>query len=144
MRPQSVIFPSPDGDDRMNNAQAIYESLDRYVQIQNLLGKQEDIFLDFKERERGWNSLDKMADNERRLFSKAASGFAHQEGGVLVWGIEARKDSNGVDQAYALKPFQKVKQFKQTLEDYTNQTHFLRKRRLSRLISGMRLCERFL
>ena len=91
----------------MNNAQAVFETLDRFTKIQDLLGKQEDIFLDFKEREHGWNSQDKMSDNEKRLFSRAASGFAHQEGGVLVWGIEAKKDSSGVDQAYALKPFGK-------------------------------------
>lgn len=103
----------------MNNAQAVFETLDRFTKIQDLLGKQEDIFLDFKEREHGWNSQDKMSDNEKRLFSRAASGFAHQEGGVLVWGIEAKKDSSGVDQAYALKPFGKVKQFKQALEDHT-------------------------
>jgi hypothetical protein len=101
----------------VNNAQAIFDGLEKYSDIQKLLGRQEDIFLDFKERDPQWASPDKMADNEKRLLSKATSGFAHQEGGVLVWGIEARKDSNGVDQAKTLKPFKKVKQFKQSLQE---------------------------
>ena len=102
----------------MNNAQAIFDGLNNYADIGKLIGKQENIFIDFKEREHGWRSLGKLADNEKRIFCKAASGFAHQQGGVLVWGIEARKDPMGIDQATALKPFSDVKQFKQTLEDY--------------------------
>ena len=103
----------------MNNAQAIFDGLDKFAEVQKLIGKQEDIFLDFKERNPNWGSPEKMSDDERRLFSKAASGFAHQEGGVLVWGIEAKKGLDGVDQAKALKPFTKVKQFRQALEEYT-------------------------
>jgi hypothetical protein len=36
---------------------------------------------------------------------------------VLVWGIEAKKGKDGIDEAKALMPFTKVKQFKQALED---------------------------
>ncbi|MGB7497817.1 MAG: hypothetical protein WBQ61_03645 [Candidatus Acidiferrum sp.] len=32
-----------------NNAQLIFDSLNKYADIHSLLGKQEDIFLDFKE-----------------------------------------------------------------------------------------------
>jgi hypothetical protein len=103
----------------MNNAQAIFDGIKKFSDIENLMGKQEDIFLDFKERDSRWRSSDRMSDDEKRLFSKAASGFAHQEGGILVWGVEAKKDPYGVDQASSLKPFQNVKQFKQALEDYT-------------------------
>lgn len=52
-------------------------------------------------------------------FSKAAGGFAHQEGGVVVWGIEARKDQTGTDQAIALKPIPNVTAFISSLNDYT-------------------------
>ena len=34
----------------MNNALAIFDGLEKSADIRNLLGKQEDIFLDFKER----------------------------------------------------------------------------------------------
>jgi hypothetical protein len=102
----------------MNNAEAIFSATNSHADVQNFLGMQENIFLDFKEREHGWNSLGKLADNEKRLYSKAASGFAHQQGGVVIWGVEARKNKQGVDQAQSLKPFSEVKQFKQSLEQY--------------------------
>ncbi len=102
----------------MNNAEAIFNATNSHADVQTFLGTQENIFLDFKEREHGWNSLGKLADNEKRLYSKAASGFAHQQGGVVIWGVEARKNKQGVDQAQSLKPFSEVKQFKQSLEQY--------------------------
>jgi hypothetical protein len=43
-------------------------------------------------------------DNDKAHFSKAASGFAHQEASVLVRGIEARENADGIDEAIALKP----------------------------------------
>jgi hypothetical protein len=90
----------------MNNAEAIFSATKSYADVQSFLGMQENIFLDFKEREHGWNSPGKLADNEKRLYSKAASG------------VEARKNKQGVDQAQSLKPFLEVKQFKQSLEQY--------------------------
>jgi hypothetical protein len=99
----------------MSNASLIYESLSNYTSIAGLIGKQEDIFLDFKESRSASGSL---LDDDRAHFSKAASGFAHQEGGVLVWGIEARKGSNEIDEAKALKPIQKIKKFVASLNDY--------------------------
>jgi hypothetical protein len=68
----------------MSNASLIYESLRNYADIKGLLGRQEDIFLDFKTRSAKWNKPGFLSDDERRLYSKAASGFAHQEGGVLI------------------------------------------------------------
>ena len=103
----------------MNNAEAIFAGVKEFAHVQNLLGKQEDIFLDFKERDAGWVSPEKISDNEKRLVSKAASGFAHQQGGVLVWGVEAKKGQDGIDEAKSLRPFARAKQFKQALEDYT-------------------------
>jgi len=103
----------------MNNAQAIFESLQAYADVQNQIGNQEDIFLDFKERDTRWSSPEKLSDDEKRIMRRAASGCAHQQGGVLVWGVEARKGRNGVDEAKSLKPFSRVKQFKQALEDYS-------------------------
>jgi len=99
----------------MNNAQAIFDSLNEYADVQQLLGKQEDIFLDFKQR---WTT-GTISGDEKKIISKATSGFAHQQGGVLVWGVEGKKGANGIDEATSLKPFVRPKQFKQELEDYT-------------------------
>ncbi len=78
----------------MNNASLIYDSLNNFGNIGALLGKQEDVFLDFKESR---SSNGALLDDDKAHFSKAASGFAHQEGGVLVWGIEARKGPNEIE-----------------------------------------------
>ena len=54
-------------------------------------------WLDFK----GGEKLDDQ--HVKRIWSEALSGFANTEGGVLVWGIDARKDSvTGVDSASRL------------------------------------------
>ena len=99
----------------MNNASLIFHSLNSFAEIVALLGKQEDIFLDFKESH---SSSGALLDDDKAHFSKAASGFAHQEGGVLVWGIEARKRSTQIDEATALKPIGNIKRFLSGLNDY--------------------------
>lgn len=99
----------------MNNASLIYDSLNSFGNIGALLGKQEDVFLDFKESR---SSSGALLDDDKAHFSKAASGFAHQEGGVLVWGIEARKGRNEIDEATTLKPIPNIKRFLNGLDDY--------------------------
>jgi hypothetical protein len=99
----------------MNNAPLIYDSLKNFNDIKGLVGKQEDIFLDFKESRTATGAL---LDDDKAQFSKAASGFAHQEGGVLVWGMEAREGPDGTDQAMALKPIANIKKFLSGLNDY--------------------------
>src|SRR6266567_2743333 len=99
----------------MNNASLIFDSLNSFADIRALLGTQEDIFLDFKE---SYSKTGALLDDDKAHFSKAASGFAHQEGGVLVWGIEARKGANGIDEAVSLKPITSNKRFLSGLNDY--------------------------
>ena len=59
-----------------------------------------------------------MSDDDKVHFSKAASGFAHQQGGVVVWGVEARKNADDVDEASELKPISSLKRFLSGLNDY--------------------------
>ncbi|MGC9997540.1 MAG: hypothetical protein ABSE79_19660 [Terriglobia bacterium] len=99
----------------MNNALLIYEGLRTFADAKALIGKQEYVFLDFKES-RSTNGA--LLDDDKDHFSKAASGFAHQEGGVIVWGIEARKGPDDVDEARALKPISNIKKFLSGLNDY--------------------------
>lgn len=99
----------------MNNASLIYDSLNSFADVKALIGKQEDIFLDFKES-RSTNGA--LHDDDKAHFSRAASGFAHQEGGVLVWGVEARKGQDGVDEAVGLKAIPNIKGFLSGLNDY--------------------------
>jgi hypothetical protein len=65
----------------MNNAMLFFDSLRNWEGTNDLIGKQEDQFLDFKES-RTQNGA--LLEEDELHFSKAASGFAHQQGGVLV------------------------------------------------------------
>jgi hypothetical protein len=99
----------------MDNASLIFNSLNNYDDIKALIGTPEDFFLDFKESR---TSTGALLDDDKAHFSKAASGFAHQEGGVLVWGIEARKGEDGIDEATDLKPISNIRGFLSGLNDY--------------------------
>lgn len=43
-----------------------------------------------------------LNSDDRRNLAKALSGFANSEGGLVVWGVDARKNSQGVDCACRL------------------------------------------
>jgi hypothetical protein len=42
--------------------------------------------------------------DDRKNFAKALSGFANSAGGVIIWGVDARKTPDGVDAACELRP----------------------------------------
>lgn len=62
-------------------------------------GQEENLHLEFKIVV----GSDLSADDRRNL-AKALSGFANSEGGLVVWGVDARKNSHSVDCACALTP----------------------------------------
>lgn len=62
--------------------------------------RQEDLHLDFKALSTG------PTRDDRKNFAVAVSGFANSEGGIIVWGVDARKDETGVDAASELKPIE--------------------------------------
>jgi Schlafen, AlbA_2 len=60
--------------------------------------REEDLHLDFKVV--GDPGLSR---EDRKSLAVALSGFANSDGGILVWGIEARPNGSGVDCAVALR-----------------------------------------
>jgi len=52
-------------------------------------------FLDFKQEPQSDDEL-------KRIWYPALSGFSNTAGGVIIWGIQARKDSGGVDAAHKI------------------------------------------
>ena len=72
-------------------------SLDTIREIVSL-GREEDLHLDFKTV--GDPSL--TAD-DRRSLAVALSGFANSDGGIVVWGVDARTNVQGVDCAVGTK-----------------------------------------
>lgn len=103
----------------MPTTREIYDALDlptleRWVKEQ----QQEDLHLDFK-RVSGRTSLNK---EDRANLSEAVAGFANSDGGLLVWGIDARKGpGEAVDGAQALVPIEDVAAVLSQLRDNPKQ-----------------------
>ena len=93
------------------------ELFDRLLQegevgIERLVAErtQEGVTLEFKEaRGAGTGTL---ANEDRKTFAKALSAFANSAGGLLVFGVEARKGEDNVDCAQATMPISNIERFK--------------------------------
>src|SRR5215216_5245108 len=57
------------------------------------LSQEENVYLDFKRI----NRPDLGHADDKKNLAKAISGFANSSGGLIVWGIDARKNPAGVD-----------------------------------------------
>lgn len=56
---------------------------------------QEGVQLDFKQKvDPTKGSFD---DNDKKILAKAVSGFANSAGGLLIWGVKAKKGPDGLD-----------------------------------------------
>lgn len=70
-----------------------FESIDLSILNKWVIDRQqEDLHLEFK------------TVFEKKTFAKIVSGFANSEGGIVVWGVDGRKDEKGVDAASGLSP----------------------------------------
>lgn len=88
------------------------EELDRFCADQ----QEENLHIDFKSLA---NATVKCADDKHSL-AKALSGFANSEGGIIVWGVDARKNSEGVDCARTLVPIANVSALLSRLNSLTS------------------------
>jgi len=58
----------------------------------------ESLFLDFKRSPNDGEGRQLSNDDNKNL-GKAISGFANSSGGILIWGIDCRRDTSGVEKA---------------------------------------------
>lgn len=72
--------------------------------------QEEHLYLEFKTTFFP-NNNDNNKDDDRKNFSKALSGFANSGGGIVIWGIDAKKNSAGQDVAKAKKPIKQLTKF---------------------------------
>jgi hypothetical protein len=86
-------------------------SIERFVAA----GQKEDLHLEFKTVK---NANLTHADDKRNL-ARALSGFANSSGGILIWGIEARKNTDGVDCAIAKSEIEPLPLFISRLNELT-------------------------
>lgn len=101
----------------MNPVEQLFESIDKTT-IHRFVAerRQEDICLDFKTIQHA----DDLVKEDRKCFARAVAGFANSSGGVIVWGVDARKHE-GVDAASALCPTRNVRSKLSAFESLTGQ-----------------------
>src|SRR5216683_3060256 len=72
--------------------------------------RQENVALEFKTKTNPVTGEPNRDD--RRNLGIALSAFSNSMGGVIVWGVSANKDADGVDCATALEPIAEIERFK--------------------------------
>lgn len=79
--------------------------------------QEEHLTLDFK-------TLDKpeMSPKDRKNLAKTISGFANSNGGIVVWGVDCRKNSDGIDCASEIVEIENAKQTLSKLNEYTGRS----------------------
>ncbi|WP_176470218.1 AlbA family DNA-binding domain-containing protein [Terribacillus saccharophilus] len=107
----SIITEVEDrGGNLVSNAEIIFSRLQQegYSYIKEMINTQqeENLFLEFKLKSP--KSL-YLEGDDRKNYAKALSGFSNTAGGVLIWGILAEKNLEGVDAAKDLKPIEEPK-----------------------------------
>lgn len=85
--------------------------IDEYIAT----GQEENLFLDFKTIKKA----DLSERDDRKTFAKALSGFANSSGGLIVWGVDARKNSEGIDCAKEKKEIVGLRMFISKLNEFT-------------------------
>lgn len=78
--------------------------------------REEDLHLDFK------NAQDSgLGPDDRRNLAVALSGFSNSDGGIIVWGVDARPNAQGVDCATNLSEIPNAQQYLTRLNEFTGQ-----------------------
>ncbi|TMQ25274.1 MAG: ATP-binding protein [Nitrospirae bacterium] len=96
----------------MEQVTAFYDSIGGLTGIQQLLADRvkESIYIELKTKKN--RSTPELDDSDSWQFSRALSGFANSDGGVIVWGVETDKE----DSASKLKPITAVTDFEARLK----------------------------
>jgi hypothetical protein len=76
-----------------------WKAIESYIK----LGQEENLHLDFKTVK----NADMTAPDDRRNLARGISGFANSNGGIIVWGVDARKNADGVDCANGIAEISK-------------------------------------
>ncbi|MEM6251320.1 MAG: ATP-binding protein [Cyanobacteria bacterium P01_D01_bin.156] len=90
-----------------------FQDIEEYIAI----GQEENLYIDFKLLNSP--SLDRRED--RKTFAKALSGFANSSGGLIIWGVDARKNEYGIDCACDGREIQPLSLFISKLNKFTGE-----------------------
>src|SRR5713101_6582482 len=75
--------------------------------------QEENLHLDFKTAD------PRLSRDDRRNLAEAISGFANSDGGLIVWGIDARPNQQGVDAAVGKREISALGLFLSKLNQHT-------------------------
>jgi len=94
------------------NLKDYFEKLE-LTDIQEFVENQvsEDLNLEFKTANYPTNT-----SFDLKNFSKCISGFSNSSGGIIVWGVNASQNKNGIDAANKLKPIKNILKFENYLK----------------------------
>jgi Putative DNA-binding domain len=79
--------------------------------------QEENLHLDFKIL----NDAALSSGDDKKNLARALSGFANSSGGMIIWGVDARKNAEGVDCAVELRPIDRVLQLLTRLNALTGE-----------------------
>ncbi|MGX5643080.1 AlbA family DNA-binding domain-containing protein [Bacillus toyonensis] len=106
----------------MGNAELIFSRLEKegYTYIQEMISNkhEETIFLDFKLKTD--YKTPSLSSDDKKNYGRALSGFSNTSGGVIVWGVEAKKGPDKIDAACGEKTILNAKGFTTELNGLLN------------------------
>ena len=79
------------------------------------LKQEENLTLDFKTI----NNANLTNKDDKRNLAKSLSAFANSSGGLVIWGVEAKKNKKGIDCATGLKEIEDIRLFLSRLNEFT-------------------------
>ena len=80
---------------------------------------QENVELDFKTKERP--SEPGLTKGDRQTLGEALSAFSNSAGGLIIWGVIARKNEDDIDCVCGLDPIDHIERFKSEVERAVSQ-----------------------
>lgn len=75
----------------------------------------EELFLDYKAADSSTSSR-KLSDSDRKNLAKAISGFGNSDGGVVIWGVDCRRDPKTGRETVTKKPIDDPAAFKSLID----------------------------
>lgn len=77
-------------------------------------GKEEDLHLDFKRV-----NSPRMDRDDKKNFARALSGYSNSDGGIILWGVDARGNADGLNCACGEYPISSLQLFISKLNEFT-------------------------
>lgn len=82
------------------------------------VGKEEHLQLDFKTI----NNPSLSNRDDRKNLAKCISGFANSAGGIVIWGVDARANAQGIDCAIGVVEINQLRLFVSRLNEFSSQS----------------------